>query len=169
MKIKKTLLTALLGASLGLFGGKNLSAQSSDSLNIEIETIDKNEIGQRIYAIGYSNGESVAYVLCNSYKNNHYTERKIHWYNKITLREEFKINYDTGLIDYCMSHSNSSQQYKEIVNFKNLTKDQIYQDKEFAERTKKIINACESETNLRELIKEISKEKGIIKIPQIKQ
>ena len=36
-----------------------------------------------------------------------------------------------------MSHSNSSQQYKEIVNFKNLTKDQIYQDKEFAERTKK--------------------------------
>ena len=166
--MKKTLLNILIGAGLFFGVGNKSKAQSSDSLKIEIDTFNLGEINQQINARGYSDGELVAFVGCNYYKENHYTDRSINWGNKSTLREEFKINYDTGIIDYCMYLSNSSQPYKEIVNFKNLTKKEIYQDKEFAERTKKIINACESETNLREIVKEISKEKGIIKIPQIK-
>lgn len=157
-------------ASLGIFGNKDLSAQNSDSLCIKIDKIDMgktNYMGkpnQKIYAYICNTNERVVYVVCNDYENNYYTGRNIYGGGKNSRFEEFKIDYNTGFIDYRMYLVDTK-----IVEFKNLTKEQIYQDKEFVERTKIIINACESDAKLRELVKEIYKEQGIIKIPQIKQ
>lgn len=157
---------ALVLASLEFLGNKNVNAQNPDSLYIKIDTLNKGQTDQLIWAKGYYNNEWVSYVGCSGYKENHYTGRNINWGSENTRNEEFKIDFNTNFIDYRMYFI---KPYKEIVSFKNLTKEQISQDKKFAERTKRIIGACESKTKLREMVKEISKEEGLPRIPQIEQ
>jgi len=170
----KILAGVFILTSIGIFGEKNLMAQSAkeksmiypDSLCIEINNYNLGEINQRMHANGYRNGKWVAFFGCNYYDKDNYNRRMIHWGSQNNIHEEFKIDYNTGLINYQIYLNDP---YTEIINFKNLTKEQIFQDKEFAERTKKIINACESRENLEEIVKEIYKEKNAIYIPQIKQ
>ncbi len=153
-------------ATLGIFGDKNANAQDADSLKIKIDTFNIGEISQLIWARGYSNDEWFAFIECRGYEENHYTKRNIHWGNGDRKHEEFEINYNSGLVNYKMYFNNP---YYNLAEFKNLTIEQIFQDKEFAERTKKIIYACNSEEKLREIVKELYQERGRILIPQIKQ
>ncbi len=173
--LKKIILTSCIAGNF-LIGNKGLMAQSAkensiiypDSLCIEIKNYNLGEINQRMHASGYRDSKWVVFFGCNYYNKDksNYNSRMIHWGGQNNIQEEFKIDYGGGLIDYRIYLINP---YKEIINFKNLTKEQIFQDKESAERTKKIINACESEENLKKIIKEIYKEKNTIYIPQIKQ
>lgn len=157
---------AVVLASFGIFAEKNLMAQNADSLEIKIDTLDFGEPFQQIITEGNFNKKLVVYFGCSDYKENHYNIRHIHWGNSSNLHERFEIKYDFGLINYEMYFTNP---YQKIVQFEDLTKEQIFQDKEFAERTKRIINACESEENLREVVKEIYKERKSIHIPEIKK
>lgn len=158
---------ALALATLGILGNiSKASAQTADYLYIKIDTFNIKELNQQIWAKGYYNDKFVAFVGCNGYKDNQYTGININWGSN-TKNEEFRIDHNKNLIDYKMYLADSP--YKKIVEFKNLTKEQISQDKEFAERTKRIINACESKTKLRNMVKEVYRERNIIYIPQIKQ
>ena len=166
-KFKKIILLEIVLASLGAFGNKNLVAQNSDSLYITIDTINKGQVNQQVWASGYTpDNKWIAFVGCNSYKANHYTGRYIHGGKESPKTEEFMIDDKSGLMNYRMYVTNP---YKEIIEFKNLTREQIYQDKEFAEKIKRITNACESKTKLREMVKEVYEEREILKIPKIKQ
>ncbi len=160
-------------ASLGLFGNKNLSAQTiketitanSDSLKI-LRRVFKNGM---IYIQGYKNelGEDGGvFIGCYDLDNNGDYEKRMvdKKHGKFFRSENFTIDFNTGNIDYAFT----SQDYKNIV-FQNLTIKQIYQDKEFAERTKRIINSCTcNDIKLRNIV-EKEYEKDRIEIPKIKQ
>ena len=160
---------ALILTTLGFFGqAKNTVAQNPNSLHITIiDTLNKGQVNQQVWASGYTpDNKWVAFVGCNSYKANHYTGRYIHGGKESPKTEEFMIDDKSGLMNYRMYVTNP---YKEIIEFKDLTREQIYQDKEFAEKIKRITNACESKTKLREMVKEVYEEREILKIPKIKQ
>ena len=169
--LNKTILTSVISlASLGFFGNLEKSyGQDTDSLKIKIDTLNLCEIDQMVNASGYAAGKWAAFVGCISCKDNKYTRMNIFGGSNKGIYEEFKIDYNAGLMDYQRYFINPDDKYHKIISFKNLTIDQIYQDKEFAERTKRIMNACDSKTNLREMVKEVYREQGRIKIPQIKQ
>ena len=164
--MKKTLSAILLGVGL-LFGGNELKAQDSDSLFIKIDSLNTGKLNQMVQGRGfYGNSKKwVAFVGCSYYENGDYDKREIHYGERNVLTEVFEINYNSGLINYNINGIFCS----DYGNFKNLTREQIYQDREFAERTKRIINACESREKLIEMVKEIAKERGTVKLPQIKQ
>ncbi|MDP2673020.1 MAG: hypothetical protein Q8O84_04375, partial [Nanoarchaeota archaeon] len=108
------------------------------------------------------------YVTCYEDKNSNIAGRTI--LRGSNRMENFIIDYDTKLIDYGLYLIDPSTETEtEIVKFEDLTKEQIFQDEKFAERTKKIINACKSETKLRELTKELYEEGRDIVFPNIKQ
>ena len=149
-------------ASLGLL--ENAAAQNTDSLDIKILTYNLDSPIRMMDAVIFDSIGQKNFIRCYGYEDNHYTKIKI--VKKKKYRERFEIDYNTGFVNYFIDTTLSDVK---IVEFKNLTKEQIYQDKEFAERTKRIINACESKEKLREMIKEIYKEGATVKIPQIKQ
>ena len=171
-------------ATLGFLENKNLSAQSVDTLdkifiNYTAQQLFNNtEIQKAVFASGYKYGsiktrntkDRSFSVACYDKNNDGNYEQILIFKDNQTINERFDIHFETSLIDYKLDYwSEESQWGANVIEFKNLTKEGIYQDSAFAERTKRIINSCKSEEKLKEMVKEVYKEKNIIKIPQIKQ
>ena len=161
---------ALSLTSLGFLGNLEKSyGQDTDFLKIKIDTLNFGEIDQMVHASGYADGRWVSFVGCISYKDDQYTRINLFGGSTKGVCEEFNIDYNAGFMNYERYFINPDDKFRKIISFKNLTIEQIYQDQEFAKRTERIIDACESKEKLKEMVKEVYMEQGKIKIPQIKK